>query len=108
MHVVRGKLDPDGSADGADLWALRVRYYDAGGVEIGGADTVYSGGADDESISLGWTEQDGYSITTPATAQTVRIELVVHAISGWVAFDDVALARQTSEKKYYYLRHEVF
>ncbi len=81
---VNGKLD---AADSAGGWHVRALYYTAGSAYIGYKD-VYTGTA--ESSSLTW-QQVGGRLVTPANAASVRLELRVEGVSGWLDFDDVSL-----------------
>ncbi len=81
---VNGKLD---AADSAGGWHVRALYYTAGSAYIGYKD-VYTGTA--ESSSLTW-QQVGGRLLTPANAASVRLELRVEGVSGWLDFDDVSL-----------------
>ncbi len=81
---VNGKLD---AADSAGGWHVRALYYTAGSAYIGYKD-VYSGTA--ESSSLTW-QQVGGRLLTPANAASVRLELRVEGVSGWLDFDNVSL-----------------
>ncbi len=68
-------------------WHVRALYYTAGSAYIGYKD-VYTGTA--ESSSLTW-QQVGGRLLTPANAASVRLELRVEGVSGWLDFDDVSL-----------------
>ncbi len=81
---LNGKLD---TADSAGGWHVRALYYTAGSAYIGYKD-VYTGTA--ESSSLTW-QQVGGRLLTPANAASVRLELRVEGVSGWLDFDDVSL-----------------
>jgi hypothetical protein len=81
---VRGKF---GAEDSASSWYVRLRFYDSSGASLGYADAS-TGGAD--SLDPNWHYRGG-RVTTPANTTSVRVSLINHLNSGWVAFDDVVL-----------------
>lgn len=81
---VSGLLD---DSDSAGSWQLKAVFYNSSQVEIG-SQSMNSGTPD--LTSLTW-QQIGGRILTPANTASVRIQLRLTQVSGWVDFDDVSL-----------------
>ena len=85
---MRGEIDPDDSAGSA---GVRAYFYDSSGAYLSWAGvSIYPG-----SLDGAW-ELGGKSVTVPSGASTVRMMLISHSNSGWVAFDDAYLSDVSS------------
>ena len=85
---MRGEIDPDDSAGSA---GVRAYFYDSSGAYLSWAGvSIYPG-----SLDGAW-ELGGKSVTVPSGASTVRLMLISHSNSGWVAFDDAYLSDVSS------------
>ena len=74
---------------------MRVYFYDGQGAYLGREDVALG---QPGSLSIDW-RQVGGRFTAPAGTASLRIQLFSYLNSGWVAFDDLALAQVT---KYYF------
>jgi RHS repeat-associated protein len=91
---VRGELDDESHSN----WYVRVYFYDSGGAQISNQNVAWGGPG---SLNTTWQEKGG-TITTPSNAATMRVMLLNHLNSGWVAFDDVRVVAHSQVTKYYY------
>jgi hypothetical protein len=77
-------------------------FYNSAAASLG-----YVDAASNNVTNLTWQYRGG-RITTPANTATVRVALINHLNSGWVAFDDVMLTAVTTstatiQRKSYFL-----
>lgn len=91
---VSGRLD-DADCDGTGQ--VRVVYYNSSQVEIS-SKTIYT--TTPSQISTTW-QRLGKRILTPAGTATVRIQLRLKQVSGWLDFDDVSLQEVMTYNLYY-------
>jgi len=81
----RGEVDTDDSQGG---WSLRVYFYNNNSSRLIGNKNLRQ----EYSAQSGWRRVGG-SVTVPSNATRMKVILLVHMVSGWVAWDDIEVKK---------------